>query len=147
MRMKLHVSLVVACSIALLAQDFKARQQHVTAAVAALNADDAKTGKDCVQAKNQYEGNICTAQVADDADQNFAVFYENLKAIIGDDAQKKLQDSQDAWLDYRKKACDAVLDFYKSGTIRNSEYSRCQTRLTRQRMRDLDFLYDSPLHH
>jgi uncharacterized protein YecT (DUF1311 family) len=130
-----------------IARDFKAQQQHVAAALAALHAEQAKEGKDCPDVRGQRDEDICTGQVAEAADRNLAIFYDNLKAIIDGEAQKKLQDSQNAWLDYRKKACDAVYEFYKDGTIRNSEQARCQTRLTRDRMRALDSLYETPLHH
>jgi uncharacterized protein YecT (DUF1311 family) len=142
----LTVSLVAA-SVCLLAQDFKAHEQHAVIAISALKAEESKEGKDCSQARDQHEQNICTAEVAEAADRNLALFYDNLKAIIDGDAQKKLQQSQDAWLQYRASACDAVFEFYKDGSIRNSERARCAIRLTRQRMRDLDVLYEGPLHH
>ncbi len=147
MLLRLVVAFAIACSTTTVAQEFHAHEQHVAAAVAALKSEEAKEGKDCLQARNQYEDTICTGQVAEAADRNLAVFYDNLKAIIGDNAREKLQVSQEAWLDYRKKACEAVFEFYKGGTIRNAEQARCQTRLTRARMRDLDFLYETPLHH
>ena len=143
---RLIAAVAFACSAVAVAQDFKAHQQHAAAALVALKTEQAKEGKDCLQAQNQYDDNICTRQVAEAADRNLAVLFDNLKAIVGGDAQKKLQVSQDAWLEYRKKACDAVFEFYKDGTIRKAEQARCETRLARARMRDLDFLYETPLH-
>jgi len=144
MRVIVLTALVLA-SAAVFGQDFQARQHHVAAALAALKMEQAKQGHDCAQAKNQYDDTMCTAEVAQAADKNLATFYDNLKAILGDD--KNLEDSQKAWLEYRKQACDAIYEFYKGGTIRNSAQARCEIRLTRERMGDLDALYEMPLHH
>ncbi len=146
MRATLVISSIFACCLAAASQDFQTRQQHVDAAAAALRAEQAEEGRHCA-AQNQYEDNICSAQSAEAADRNLAVFYQNLKAILAGEAQHTLQASQDAWLDYRKKTCDAVFAFYRDGTIRNAAQARCHTRLTSERMRDLDYLYEGPLHH
>ena len=58
-----------------------------------------------------------------------------------------LRDSQQAWLNYRQKQCEAVFDFWRSGTVAPSAELRCKIELTRSRMRDLDSLYEMPLHH
>lgn len=147
MRMTVLILLVAMCSSVSLAQNLDVRQQHVEAAMAALQAEQAKEGKDCANAKSQYEETVCTAETAKTADTSLSAFYTNLKAILGSENQARLQESQNAWLQYRIKACDAVFELYKGGTIRNSEQARCETRLTRQRIRDLDYLYEGPLHH
>jgi uncharacterized protein YecT (DUF1311 family) len=145
--MILLISLLGTYASVSLAQNLHARQQHVEAAMVALKAEQAKEGKDCANAKSQYEDNVCTAETAKAADSNLSAFYDNLKSILGSENRTDLQESQNAWLQYRTKTCDAVFDFYKDGTIRNAEQARCQTRLTRQRIRDLDYLYEGPLHH
>lgn len=142
MRVTLAISLIIACASTSLAQD-----PNVVAALAALKAEQAKEGKDCRNVTSQYEDNICTAEVAKAADKNMTVFYDNLKATLGPESQKALEESQAAWLQYRTKACGAVYEFYKDGSIRYAEHARCETLLTRGRMRDLDYLYESPLHH
>lgn len=129
------------------AQNFEDHQKHVAAAMAALKAENAKEGKDCAQAHNQREDTICTGEVAQAADKDLTVFLDNLKALLPEQDQARIQASQDAWSDYRKKACDAVYAFYEKGAIRYSAQSRCEIRLTRERMRDLDDLYEMPLHH
>ena len=147
MRATTVVFLLVACAISCLTQDFQANRRHVAAAVEALKAEQANEEKGCSSARSQYEDTICTARLAKQADTNLSVFYDNLKAILGPPSQKDLQESQAAWLQYRTKACEAIFEFYKDGTIRNAEQGRCETRLTRERMRDLDYFYESPLHH
>ncbi len=143
----ISLALLAGLSYGANAQSFEDHQKHVAAATAALRAENAKEGKDCVQAHNQREDTICTAEAAQAADKNLIVFFDNLKALLPEQDQAKLQVSQDAWSDYRKKACDAVYAFYEKGSIRYSAQSRCEIHLTRQRMRDLDALYEMPLHH
>ena len=146
MKTMVVISFVMACAAVCTSQDYKTHHQHVIVAEETLKTELAKQGKDCIQAQSQYEDTACSAQVARAADQSLVVFFENLKAILPSDAQSTLQDTQQAWLNYRKKACEAVFEFYKDGTIRNSEQARCEIRLIRQRMQDLDFLYYGPLH-
>jgi len=122
--------------------------EHAKTAVAVLRAEMAKEGKKCKGANDQREETTCTAQAASAADHNLSIFFDNLKAIVGHDgAGKELEASQRAWIAYRKTTCDAIFEFYKGGSIRYANQSRCEIRLTRERMRDLDYLYESPLHH
>ena len=114
------------------------------AAKAAFDKEMARVGKDCTQVRNQRDENDCQSDAAGATERNFAAFYKALEGIIGNAA---LSDSQQAWLDYRKKQCDAVFDFWSPGTIAPSAELRCEIELTRSRMRDLDSLYETPLHH
>jgi len=84
MRGSMLITLVLA-SVTVFGQDFQARQQHVAAALAALKVEQAKEGHDCAQAKNQYDDTMCTTEVAQAAYKNLATFYDNLKAILGND--------------------------------------------------------------
>lgn len=103
-----------------------------------------RAGKDCINVSNQHDENICEGEAAGGTEQNFAAFYSALEGIVG---SAGLRDSQQAWLDYRKKQCDAIFDFWRPGTIAPSASLRCDIELTRSRMRDLDELYEVPLHH
>src|SRR5215469_8439521 len=118
MRATVAISLLIACACTSLGQG-----QHVAAAMAALKAEQAKEGQDCKNTTSQREDNICTGEVAEAADKNMTVFYDNLKAMLGPESQKALDESQAAWLEYRKKACGAVYEFYKDGSIRYAEHA------------------------
>ena len=50
---------------------------------------------------------------------------------------QKLQDSQQLWLDYREKACGAIEDKYKGGTIVGEVVPLCKIDLTKQRTKFL----------
>ena len=114
------------------------------AARAAFDAETARIGKDCLDVTNQRDDNICLDKAAAATERNFAGFYSALEGIVG---SAGLRDSQQAWADYRKKQCDAIFDFWRAGTIAPSASLRCDIELTRSRMRDLEGLYDVPLHH
>ena len=114
------------------------------AANAAFAAEQARVGKDCISAHNQREDTACALDAADTTERNLSSFYTALQGIVGSDA---LRDSQRAWLNYRKKQCDAIYAFFKGGTIAPSARTRCEIELARSRMRDLDELFDVQLHH
>jgi uncharacterized protein YecT (DUF1311 family) len=63
---------------------------------------------------------------------------------VGPDA---IAGSETAWLRYREKQCQAVFEFYRPGTIASAAQARCEIRLAESRMRDLNELFDGPLHH
>jgi uncharacterized protein YecT (DUF1311 family) len=113
-------------------------------AKAAFDAEMARVGKDCTNFGSQQADDSCQGEAEAATERNFRAFYSALEGIVGSSA---LQDSQQAWLDYRKKQCDAVFDFWRPGTIAPSAKVRCEIDLTRSRMRDLDSLFDTPLHH
>ena len=147
MRTGLTIVLLCFACFAATAQNHREPDKQRAAAWAAFKAEVDKDGKDCAEAKNQYEDTICTAQVAEAADKDLNLFFQYVKSVMTGEDQEKLQASQDAWVGYRKKACDAVYDFFAGGTIRNSAQARCEIRLTRERMRDLNDFYETPLYH
>ena len=79
----------------------------------------------------------------------FRPFYDSLRNLLSADpaAAQQLDSSQAAWEQYSKSACGAVDTFYRSGTIRASAVTSCHIQLMRSRMRDLDALYNTTLHH
>jgi len=111
---------------------------------AAFKAEAARAGKDCADASNQYESNICLSEAAEKTERNLNTFYNALEGIIG---SAPLRESQRAWVNYRKTQCGAVHTYWRRGTIAPSAESSCQIELARSRMRDLESLFDVPLHH
>src|SRR5689334_9580204 len=109
------------------------------AANAAFEAESARIGKDCGGALNQREETLCLRQAADTTERNLSTFYIALEGIVGN---QTLRDSQQAWLSYRKRQCDAIFTFFGRGTIAPSAQIRCEMALARGRMRDLETLFD-----
>ncbi len=117
-------------------------------AATALQFESAQIGKDCGDAKNTIEINGCLSGVAEKTESNFRAFYESLRSLLnpGSEAAQQLDSSQAQWEKYSTSACDAVDNFYRSGTIRIAAVTGCRIQLTRSRMQDLNALYVTVLH-
>lgn len=113
-------------------------------AKSAFDAEMARVGVDCPTAQSQREENACQQAAERRTTRNYAAFASAVESVVGDTAWHK---ADQAWTSYRKSQCDAVFDFYRPGTIAPSARSRCMMELTRSRMRDLNTLFDTPLHH
>lgn len=98
----------------------------------------------CDRTQNQFEQNMCIGPAVDTTNRNLAAFVTALETIVG---QKAVQESQKAWLDYRKSQCDAVFELISPGTRAAAAQGLCEISLARSRMRDLDDIFDVPLHH
>jgi uncharacterized protein YecT (DUF1311 family) len=72
------------------------------------------------------------------------MFVRALEALVGRDA---VLPSQQAWSSYRRRQCQAVFDFHRSGTIAGAAQARCDIGLAWSRMRDLEELIETALHH
>ena len=141
------------CSALLLALtscrlDSEVSPSYQTTAAAALKYELGQIGKDCAHANNTLEINACLGDVRVKTQSNFHVFYTSLRNLLssGSDAAQRLDTSQAQWEKYSTSTCDAVLAFYREGTIRTAKALGCSIQLTRSRMQDLDALYDTVLH-
>jgi uncharacterized protein YecT (DUF1311 family) len=121
--------------------------QHQKAANDALQSQVSKEGKDCLDAKDNYQDKVCISEVFRQTDKDFAVFYDNLKQLLDSTSGINLEQAQQHWLAYREKSCHAIDEFFRDGSARGGLATRCQIQLTRSRMKDLDSLYSLPLHH
>jgi uncharacterized protein YecT (DUF1311 family) len=117
-------------------------------AAGALQFETAQIGKDCGTAKNTVEINSCLTTVAEKTQSNLRVFYGSLRNLLntGTDASQQLDSSQAQWDRYLSSACDAVDNFYRTGTIRIAAVTGCRIQLMRSRMQDLNALYFTVLH-
>ncbi len=120
---------------------------HQKAANDALQLQLSKEGKDCLDVRNNYGDMVCMAEVATQTEKDFSTFYENLKAILDQPNQKNLEDAQTKWVVYRHATCQAIDEFFRQGTARVGMVERCEIQVTRSRMKDLDAIYNLPLHH
>ena len=114
------------------------------AAKTALESEMARVGKDCPAVRNTIEENTCLAAALQATERNLLDFLDALEGIVG---RRAVEASQRAWRTYRTTQCDAIADFYQKGTIAPSAWARCEIDLARSRMRELDGLFDGPLHH
>jgi uncharacterized protein YecT (DUF1311 family) len=124
-------------------------RQEQRVAQTAYDTEIAREGRDCLNAQNTYDENVCLKSAVATTQTNFAAFYAALSELLTPDSSnvQVLDESETAWTMYQGKACDAIDHFFRDGTIAPSATMRCVIRLTRSRMRDLNMLYDPPLHH
>lgn len=140
----------VICLICMLSSSAASAQspiQHQKNANQALQSQLSKEGKDCPEARTNLEDKVCIGQVKQQTEQDFATFFGNLKELLDSTGQANLEDAQQAWLAYRQKSCTAIESLFQGGTGRLGFEARCEIQLTRSRMKDLDAIYNLPLHH
>lgn len=109
----------------------------------------AQEGHDCANARTQRDENECIVQVRQTADNDFRLYYKGLALALAPDPSniKRLDEAHASWVEYRDKTCAAIHALYSGGSIQESATARCEIQLTRSRMRDLEALYETPLHH
>jgi uncharacterized protein YecT (DUF1311 family) len=122
--------------------------QLQNAARSAFQSQISQEGKDCPNARTQYDQNVCIGQVLAATNHDFEIFYQNLLLLLAPDPsnQENLKKAQKEWEAYREDSCNAMDELYKGGTIRGSAVTGCEVQLTRSRMRDLDNIYATVLH-
>jgi uncharacterized protein YecT (DUF1311 family) len=102
---------------------------------------------DCLEARDNYEDKVCISQVAQQTENDFATFYQNLKELLDSTSQTSLEQAQQEWIVYRDRTCKAIDEFLRDGSARVGLVTRCEIQLSRSRMKDLDAIYNLPLHH
>ncbi|MGH9342930.1 MAG: lysozyme inhibitor LprI family protein [Terriglobia bacterium] len=121
---------------------------------------------DCPNARTTYDENICLGKAVDASLANYKAFTGALRSLLGqknpilagvdmtgptgkplteEELVKEFDQVEAAWETYRKAQCSAAYDFFKGGTIAPSMGSRCELKLTRGRMNDLNYIYDMAL--
>ena len=74
------------------------------------------------------------------SDQQLNAVYNKLRAKISDAGKKSLQTAQQSWLRYRDQECEFETSGTVGGSIHGMMVAICQTRLTDQRVKDLERL-------
>ncbi len=112
----------------------------VTAAISATifllpNLLFAQTRPINCQSPQTDEVNYCTAIAAKDANTQMNKIYQQLEDKRSND--RKLIDSQKAWVSFRDLNCKFTSGRYSVDTISSLIYSQCMERLTKQRTTEL----------
>lgn len=138
--------LVLLATTAALAQSTAALQK---AAQKAMKSQLTREAKECPPGRNSLYANTCTSDAEQAAKADFDTFYHSLEGLLATDPAnvENLKASQDAWTLYAGKSCDAIEYLFRGGTIQQSAVIRCRIQLMRSRMKDLDALYETVLHH
>jgi len=108
--------------------------RHLLAVAAAI----AVIGGGTVVAQSQMELNAQAGSALQKSDAQLNAVYNKLRARISDAGKQKLLAAQQSWLRFRDQECE----FETSGTLGGSIHSMivaiCLTRLTDQRIKDLE---------
>jgi uncharacterized protein YecT (DUF1311 family) len=101
-------------------------------------------GKDCEAEINQGQQlyNICMGQAGQQADKDYAIFYNNLQMLCHDPEQlTTLQASEQGWKVYEDSALKATRAAWPDGTGASGFAGQVYVSLVRDRMRELDEIY------
>ena len=89
-------------------------------------------------AQSQMELNAQAAADLGKSDQQLNAVYNNLRAKISDAGKKSLQTAQQSWLRFRDQECEFETMGTVGGSIHSMIVAICLTRLTDQRIKDLE---------
>jgi uncharacterized protein YecT (DUF1311 family) len=104
----------------------------------------ALSGKDCQSkpALGQQQYNICIGRADEEADKDFAVFYNNLQMLChNQDQLAAMHDSEKSWENYRESAMKAAHAAWPDGTGAPGFAGGVYLSLIRDRMRELNEIY------
>lgn len=89
-------------------------------------------------AQSQMELNARAAADLRKSDQQLNAVYNKLRAKISDAGKKSLQTAQQSWLRFRDQECEFETMGTVGGSIHSMIVAVCLTRLTDQRIKDLE---------
>jgi uncharacterized protein YecT (DUF1311 family) len=89
-------------------------------------------------AQSQMELNQQAAADLRKSDEQLNAVYNKLRAKVSDAGKKSLQAAQQSWLRFRDQECEFETMGTVGGTIHSMIVAICLTRLTDQRIKDLD---------
>jgi uncharacterized protein YecT (DUF1311 family) len=89
-------------------------------------------------AQSQMELNAQAAADLRKSDGQLNAVYTKLRAKISDAGKKSLQAAQQSWLRFRDQECEFETMGTVGGSIHSMVVALCLTRLTDQRIKDLD---------
>jgi uncharacterized protein YecT (DUF1311 family) len=92
--------------------------------------------------RGQQQYNICMGQADEEADKDFAIFYNNLQMLCHDQDQlATLQDSEKTWKIYSESAMKAARAAWPNGTGAPGFAGQVYLSLVRDYMRELNEIY------
>jgi uncharacterized protein YecT (DUF1311 family) len=101
-------------------------------------------GKDCEAEadEGQQPYNICMGHASEQADKDYAIFYNNLQMLChGQDQLTALQASEKAWKKYEDSALKATQAAWSDGSGASGFYSQVYLSMIRDHMRELHEIF------
>ena len=122
----------------------KARNSYKKPLKSAYTRQMEMAGKDCQaeSTQGQQPYNICMGKAGQLADENFAVFFNNLQMLCHDQEQlSSLQQSENHWKAYSDSVMRAVRAAWPGGTAAPGVAGEVYLSLIRDYMREMDQIY------
>jgi uncharacterized protein YecT (DUF1311 family) len=109
---------------------------------------------DCKDAQTTADFNTCFDQQLGITGQNLKRFEDVIRKLQMEDTSgstpkyfaEEFDRVEQSWRQYRDTACKAAFDQFEGGTGGPSFELQCRLKLTRNHMRELDFVYGEDLH-
>lgn len=97
------------------------------------SADDDEIN--CEAAGNTLEINACIDREVNQAESELEKYFSAAMTLVESEpaAQEALNQSQQAWLTYRRAHCDAIYQQWIDGSIRGAMFGGCMLKLTKIR--------------
>lgn len=125
-----------------LSQSVQAREQYKPPLRAAYNRQLASEGRDCETVSGQQPYNVCMGKANEQADADFAIFYNNLQMLCHDQNQlATLQASEHSWQQYKESAMKAAHAAWPNGSGAPGFAGEIHLSLVRGRMKELHEIY------
>lgn len=88
----------------------------------------------CDTASTTRSAEMCLEQVSRSKDDTVRRLEAAVRARLDKTASASFDSAFTAWRTYRARECNSVYDFWRQGTIRNTEYMQCVIDLTDERI-------------
>lgn len=98
----------------------------------------AEANYDCFEPQTTSQMNYCSGLEMKEADEQLNLIYQQLTGKLSDLQKQRLTKAQLAWIDFRDKTCEYEKGQFEGGSIALSTYNYCLTRITKQRITDLE---------
>jgi uncharacterized protein YecT (DUF1311 family) len=92
----------------------------------------------CKSPQTTRDMNVCSTQEFQAADRKLNQVYQQLQATIRSRQKQRLTAAQATWITFRDQNCDYAKGQFEGGTLAASTYSYCRTRVTQERIKDLE---------
>ncbi len=119
---------------------------------------------DCPDARTTYEDNICLGKDIETAKANYKAYVGALRSLLGlpsgsdatgptgkplsaEEQVKEFDEAEALWQKYLTAHSSFAFDVWRGGTIAPSMSTRCELQALRDRMRELDRVFDLMLRH
>ena len=142
-------------------QDYSAQIQILknSARSAYSNEQAREKAADCPNAATTYDISLCLGQEIEKTTANYRAYRAAIRSVEGlptpdevpakgpraplspVEAVKEFDEAESAWQAYEKAQCSTAYDIYRSGTIAPLMQLTCELRLLRDRMKQLESIY------